>query len=239
MFKFQISRRAMLKIMSISQVAKKAIVRYPRLGSILFISSVQYFLIQLFVGQRFTPSYSIKLNTISDLGNTTCAVFNGRMICSPLHILMNVSFFALGVAMITGSSLFYYQFATSRSSRIGFGLFGFSGLGVLLVALFPENTVSALHGIGAALPFLLGNVSLVLVGYRLHMPKFLRFYTLFSGVLALIALVIYSSGHFVGLGEGGIERIVAYPQTLWMIVIGVYLYSRSRKHEELKRSRSD
>lgn len=226
--------RDILKNMHLGTVAKKAAVKYPRLGPILFISGIQYFLAQLVTGQRFTPTYSLGRNTVSDLGNTTCGEFNGRMVCSPLHPLMNVSFFVLGLAMITGSLLLYNQFDISKGSRVGFSLFGIGGLGVLLVALFPENTIPVLHGIGAFLPFLLGNAGLVVIGYSLKLPEPVRLYTWLSGVAALIALIIYSSGHFIGLGEGGIERVVAYPQTLWMIVIGIFLLTNERK--KLKRT---
>ena len=44
-----------------------------------------------------------------------------------------------------------------------------------------------------------------------------------SGSVALIFLAFYASSHFVGLGEGAIERVVAYPQTVWLIVLGIYV----------------
>ena len=195
----------------------------------LFISASQYFLVQLIAAKSFMPAYSLKYNTISDLGNTTCAIFNGRMICSPHHALMNVSFFILGLTMIIGSILFYNEFENLMSNRVGFSLFAIGGFGVLLVALFPENTIPTLHGIGALLPFLFGNIGLVLISYRLKVPKLLRLYTLFSGIIALIALFFYGSGHYASLGEGGIERVVAYPQTLWMIIIGMYFFIISKR----------
>src|SRR5580692_819385 len=99
----------MLKVMSLGKVAKKAVKRYPSLAPLLFVSGIQYFLAQLVSGLKYTPTYSLKYNTISDLGNTTCATFSGLMVCSPLHSLMNISFFILGLTMITGSLLFYSQ----------------------------------------------------------------------------------------------------------------------------------
>jgi hypothetical protein len=44
-----------------------------------------------------------------------------------------------------------------------------------------------------------------------------------SGLIALIFLVFYATSHFLGFGEGGIERVVAYPQTVWLIVFGIYV----------------
>lgn len=184
------------------------------------------------VGFRFSPRYSLTHNTISDLGDTVCGIFNNRHICSPLHVFMNISFFALGIAMIAGSILLYNQCKKNRNVKVGFCLFAIGGFGVVLVSLFPENTVSAFHGIGTALPFLIGNVGVVLLGFSLKESKPIEIYTILTGVLALIALGVYGSGHYVGLGEGGIERVVAYPQTIWMIVMGIYFLVQP-KHKSI------
>jgi hypothetical membrane protein len=114
----------------------------------------------------------------------------------------------------------------------------FAGVGVVVVGIFPENTVSALHGLGATLPFTLGNVGVIVLGLSLELPRVLRLVTLTLGVIALAALVFYASSHYLGLGEGGIERLVAYPQTLWLILLGGYLLrkGRERKDDGLARS---
>ena len=196
--------------------------RHPRLGPLLYCSAIQYFLVQILVGIRFSPHYSLTRNTISDLGNTSCGIFNNRQICSPLHTLMNISFLTLGITMITGSLLLCQSFRKSRNAMVGFTLFAIGGAGTALVGIFPENTVSALHGIGAALPFLIGNVGVVILGFSLEVPKILRIYTVLTGSIALAALGVYAIGHYIGLGEGGLERVVAYPQTIWIIILGIY-----------------
>jgi len=124
--------------------------------------------------------------------------------------------------MITGSLLLCQSFKKSRNVIIGFTLFAIGGAGTALVGIFPENTVSALHGIGAALPFLIGNVGVVILGFSLKIPKIFRIYTVSTGSISLAALGVYASGHYIGLGEGGLERVVAYPQTIWMIILGLY-----------------
>lgn len=174
-------------------------------------------------------------NTISDLGNSSCGVFNERYVCSPLHPLMNASFLYLGISMIIGSWLVSHLL-NRKTVSVGFGLFAIGGFGVILVALFPENTVPILHGIGAAFPFLIGNAGVVILGYSLQIPKGLKIYTLITGIMALGALGFYASSHYLGLGEGGIERVVAYPQTIWMTVIGLYFWrtnipTKAPKHQ--------
>jgi hypothetical membrane protein len=198
-------------------------IRHVRLGAILFVSTLQYFLVQALVSLRWSPPYSLSRNTISDLGNTACGKFNGRFVCSPLHSLMNVSFALLGLAMIGGSLLVCRYVPTTRTQTVGFMSVAVGGVGAVMVGLFPENTIPALHGIGATLPFLIGNIGLLVVGLSLAVPAALRVYTVLSGAVSLIFLMFYAAGHYLGLGEGGIERVVAYPQTVWLIVFGIYL----------------
>lgn len=195
---------------------------HPDLEAYLFISSIQYFVIQFFVATRFTPQYSLVRNTISDLGNSSCGVFGGHSLCSPLHTLMNASFLYLGLTMIAGSLLLCGIFRRHNVS-IGFSLFAAAGVGVMVVGLFPENTISILHGIGAALPFLVGNIGVFVLGYALPIPKSLKIYTMITGIVALGGLGFYISHQYLGLGHGGMERVVAYPQTIWMIVFGLYV----------------
>ncbi len=191
----------------------------PLAGPLCWIASIQYFIVQIIVARAWQVAYSLGRNPISDLGNTVCGDYGARYVCSPLHGWMNLSFIVLGITMIAGSVLIYQAY---RQSATGFGLMALAGLGTLLVGAFPENTVAVWHELGAALPFLLGNLALVILGLRLAMPRPLRLYTIASGCIALLALVLFLSHHYLGLGIGGMERLVAYPQTLWLIIFGLY-----------------
>ncbi len=141
---------------------------------------------------------------------------------------MNASFVVLGLTIILGSALVYPAFNPARGTAAGFGLFAVGGGGVVMVGVFPEDALSGIHGVGAALPFLVGNIGLVLLGWSLSVPGWLRLYTTLSGGVALFALVLYANNAFLGLGEGGLERVVAYPQTVWQIVLGGYALTRAR-----------
>ncbi|MDQ3123495.1 MAG: DUF998 domain-containing protein [bacterium] len=204
---------------------------YPYVGPISWILCVQYFIVQLLVAGAWNVPHSWTHNTISDLGNTVCGPYNERLVCSPLYTLMNLSFIVLGISMAVGSALIYYGFKKSRLSYVGFSFMALAGIGTWIVGAFPENTVGFMHGFGAALPFLFGNLSLLILGYNLDMPKLLRYYTLLSGITALIALVFFVNKEYLIFGLGGMERIVAYPQTIWMIAFGIYVSAnRYRKN---------
>src|SRR5579859_5785892 len=197
-------------------------------GPVLYLAGVQYFAVQLLVALRWPRPYDISRNTISDLGNTTCGTWNGRYVCSPLHGLMNGSFIVLGISMLLGSVLISRRYGKGRTATAGFTAMGLSGLGVIMVGIYPENSVPALHGLGSALPFTLGNAALIAIAISLAMPPALRLGVCLSGVVALLALAAYASGHYLGLGEGGIERVVAYPQTICLALIACYLLAVPR-----------
>jgi len=201
--------------------------KYPYVGPIIWILCVQYYIAQVVVAAAWTNPFSLSANVISDLGNSACGLYSGRLVCSPFHGLMNASFILLGLTMAVGSLLIYQEFKETTSSRLGFTGMAVAGVGAILVGLFPENTIAALHYGGASLTFLIGNLAIVLLGNVLELPKALKVYTILSGLVALIALVLFTGGIYLGLGAGGMERLTAYPQTTWLIVFGLYI---SRNH---------
>jgi hypothetical membrane protein len=95
-----------------------------------------------------------------------------------------------------------------------------AGIGTVFVGAFPENTIRNFHIIGAALPFVFGNISLILFGVVRSINVWLRKLALVFGVIGLVALCLFMTHHYVGLGIGGMERTVAYPQTMWLIIFG-------------------
>jgi hypothetical membrane protein len=140
---------------------------------------------------------------------------------------MNLSFVLLGVTMVTACILLRRFLTATRSVSlsVGFALVGIGGVGVMMVGIFPEDSVPLIHGFGAAFPFLLGNIGVLVLGIFLALPIAVRLFTLISGTVALTALAFYATGHFLGLGVGGMERVVAYPQTIWLIILGLYLFA--------------
>jgi hypothetical membrane protein len=140
---------------------------------------------------------------------------------------MNWSFIVLGVTMMAGSVFIFRDLARGRAAAAGLAGMTAAGLGTVMVGLFPENSDPALHGAGAAIPFVLGNCSLFILAFALEMPVPLRAYAFFSGSVAILGLAAFASSHYLGLGEGGMERVVAYPQTIFLAVIGCYLIAKN------------
>jgi hypothetical membrane protein len=146
---------------------------------------------------------------------------------------MNLSFVILGACMLIGSLLISQVYLDQRGASIGFLCMEAAGAGVVLVGLFPENSVPVLHGTGATLSFVLGNVAIIVLGWSLRLPLALRLFSVCLGLLALVALVAYENSHFIGIGHGGLERVVAFPQTVWLILLGAYMLYGMRGREAL------
>ncbi|MDB5184719.1 MAG: hypothetical protein JWN38_527 [Candidatus Saccharibacteria bacterium] len=201
-------------------------------GATLWLLSCQYYLVQLIAATAWPVglSYSWRYNTISDLANTVCGPYGKRVVCSPDHSLMNASFIMLGLTMIGGAVLLHHRYAAGRLALVGFGALVVAGVGTIMVGLFPENTVSGLHVLGAALPFTLGNLGMILINVRAPMlPRWLRAYGLLSGVVGLVALALFTTHVYLWLGIGGMERFVSYPQSIWMTIFGLWaLLQRKR-----------
>ena len=195
---------------------------HTSVGFILWILCIQYYVAQVVVAIAWRIPYSLTQNTISDLGNTVCGTYGERLVCSPLHTLMNVSFVILGCLMIAGSVLLSRARHKSLIALAAFGFIATAGLGTILVGIFPENTIRTFHIVGATLPFVFGNIALLCFGFVSGIPRALRNCALIFGLISLATLVLFVTHHYVGIGIGGTERIVAYPQTVWLIMLGAY-----------------
>ncbi len=207
----------------VGKVAKFSI-NHPFVGPLLWIASLQYYVAQILVATAWPQPYSWKNNYISDLGNTVCGTFEGVYTCSPLYVLMNLSFVLFGLTIIFGALLLKVQLAKNKGSHIAYMLMILSGIGTVMVGVFPENSISLLHIAGAFLALVIGNISVVLIGMFSHgVHRSIRAYSVLSGVVCWIAFGLFYTENYLGLGRGGMERVVSYPFTLWMAVFGAYI----------------
>lgn len=203
---------------------------YPSLGPAIFMVASLYFLIQVIAAWVFTPGYSLVSNSISDLGESSCGGYGSPAICSPRWWLMDyVGFLLLGLVMVVGSALLYHEFTERlprerRAAMFGFSLIALGGLGSMLVGFFPENKNRTIHIVGAALAIAVGNVAILVLGVVLTLPESMRRSMLLYSSLALVALLCFASHKSFGIGRGTMERIAAYPVTLWLITFGLYVW---------------
>lgn len=200
-----------------------------RSGAIAWILAAQFFVTQVVVATAWPRPFSLKDDYISDLGNTFCGPYpsgSGHLVCSPWNMAMNVSFIFLGLTMIVGAVRTRGAFPRGWVRELAVCLFTLAGIGVMVVGFYPENTNNARHVLGAGFNFVAGNIAMIVFGLALAqrpVHRGLMQFSVAAGVLGLTATVLFTFGNYLGIGLGGMERVAAYPMTVWQIVAGAVL----------------
>jgi hypothetical membrane protein len=105
-----------------------------------------------------------------------------------------------------------------------------SGLGAILSGLFPANVNLGFHVLGALLNFLTASVGLLLLGLGVRKRNgWLAAWSIALGLTTIAGLILYNSQVFLGLGPGGMERVLGYASVIWAIGLGVALLVGSRR----------
>jgi hypothetical membrane protein len=181
-------------------------------GAILFVGVLQ-FVVGLNVAEDLYPGYSVSMNYISDLGATCDITCN---IVQPSSAIFNSSVILLGLLILVATFFIHRAFRTKLLSI----LLVLTGVGAIGVGVFSETTLT-LHWIFALITFLFGGLSAI-ASYKIEKaPK--NYLSAMLGILTLAALVLFISGRFLGLGPGGMERMIVYPALLWGIGLGSYM----------------
>ncbi|CAL9300718.1 DUF998 domain-containing protein [Streptomyces sp. SudanB182_2057] len=196
-------------------------------GAAWLAGVAQFFAVHGIAQSAWDRPYSWARNNISDLGNARCAVQpdpTPRYVCSPEHGLMNGSFVVLGALLVVGvvlSGPLWRRGATARVARV---LLAGAGAGFVLAGLAPADTSENVHVLGALLIMGTGNAGLLLAGAGLtpHGPALSRRAAGPLGVVALAACGLFLSGHYLGLGMGGMERVAVFPVLVWALLTGAY-----------------
>lgn len=101
-------------------------------------------------------------------------------------------------------------------------LFALAGAGAVGVGLFPE-TAGVLHLIVSFIAFFFAALSAIAAS-KLVKPPF-TYFSVILGIASLAALALFGLQFYMGLGPGGMERMIAYPVLLWAVGFGGYLMS--------------
>jgi len=203
--------------------------RSVRHGAILWIVGVVVFVAAMIITQLgYTgTSYSLLHNYISDLGARNCGVYHSNIfVCSPWHEVFNVGIILMGLLLIFGTLLIRTAFPARGTRTLGLALLVLAGIGAIGVGLSPEDVNLTVHTISAAIAFILGNLALIVLAFAMFRDTRwdgYRAYTLFSGLVGLIAFVLFYTKNWGALGVGGMERLIVAPLLLWALVVGIHL----------------
>lgn len=172
-------------------------------GFLLCVGGAQCVL-GIIIAEALYPGYSTSTNYISDLG------------IGPSALIFNSSVFLLGL-LVVADVYFIFQALKSKAFTV---LIALAGIGAMGVGVFTEN-VLFLHAAFAGIAFAFSGISAVASAKFTKSP--FSFISIVLGVLSLVALPLMVTGNDLGLGIGGMERMIAYPSFLWIIGFGAYL----------------
>jgi hypothetical membrane protein len=181
-------------------------------GILFFIASTQ-FVLGLIVAEALYPGYSIFGNYISDLG------------VGPSSAIFNSSIFLLGLLAIIGA----YFLPRSSNFRALTVLLVLMGIGAMGAGVFTKD-FPVIHGAVSSMAFAFAGLSAIFSFRVLKTP--LSVMSVILGVISLGALALFAAGlyttglftsieaqdsvFFLGLGPGGMERMIIYPALSWL-----------------------
>jgi uncharacterized membrane protein len=115
------------------------------------------------------------------------------------------------------------------------------GIGAIVVGFHPENRHPLIHVVGAGLAIAVGTLGVFLLGLSLPLPGPLRGFMIYVMPVALLAILLYALHQYLGLGPGGMERLAAYPEVIWLISFGIYIshshYRNGSAHRTMQATR--
>lgn len=192
-------------------------------GGLLLLLGVAQFMVAHLVVQTFwDPPYSWAANNISDLGNVHCRPWgpDQRYVCSPSHAWFNPAFIVLGVSLVVGMLLVRSRIGLPLTSVV---LLALAGVGFVMAGVWPADVNENNHVLGAVLIFFAGNLGLIWAGIsrRVRVPAECRALRITSGLVGLVAAVLFLNGEHLGLGMGGMERIGALVLLGWIALAAV------------------
>jgi hypothetical protein len=106
-----------------------------------------------------------------------------------------------------------------------------AGIGNVMVGVVAEEVIPSVHSLFALIMFVSWAIAALLC-CKIVKPPF-SYVSATLGAVSLLMLALYLPGQLVspvfilGLGTGGLERLVVYPLWLWTLGFGAYLMGTS------------
>jgi hypothetical membrane protein len=203
-----------------------------RIAGVLFLAASAQFILGLVIAEALYPSYSVADNYISDLG------------VGPSSIIFNSSAFLFGLLSIIGAC-FLPRTVDFRRLTV---LLILMAIGAMGVGIFTSAFSTTIHGIVSLMAFGFGSLSAIASFKVSKLP--LSAISVILGVMILGALTLFSAGlvttgsltssepptseFFLGIGPGGMERMIVYPALIWLILFSGHLIALLEKQENPK-----
>ena len=177
-------------------------------AGLLLFGGIAEFAIGLTIAEAVYPGYSVSRNYISDLGiGVASGIFNAAIIL-------------VGLAGFFSSRFLFLTF----HDRILWILVALAGIGAIGVGIFTED-YPLVHSIFSLVTFLFAALAAT-YAFRFIRPP-LGYLSIVLGVFSLAALGLFVSKTYLGLGPGGMERMIVWPVLVWGLAFGGYLLGTS------------
>jgi len=194
-----------------------------KVAGALFFIAVTQFVLGLVVSEALYPGYSIYRNYISDLG------------VGPSSMIFNSSVFLMGLLLIIGA----YFLQRAFNFQVLTVMLVLTAVGAMGVGVFTED-FGTIHTVVSLITFLFSGLSAIFSVVCSYVHKFSLVKMPFSaisvilGLITLGALGLFVGKIYLGLGVGGMERMIAYPILMWGAGFGGYLiaYPEERRTQQ-------
>ena len=198
-----------------------------RLGAIFWLLTVEFFITQ-FAAQAAWPVYSAIDLDISLLGLNACDGPDPNAValnCSPLNLVFNGGMILNGILVALGVWFTRTLWPRSVVTATALSLLAIGGGGgSILVGLFPFNVNMPMHTAGAVLALFVACFGIALMAvalWRTH--RAFAIYGTATAAIGLAAFLLYALELYLGIGRGTMERIAAWPHTIWYMVTGALI----------------
>jgi hypothetical membrane protein len=180
-----------------------------KIGALMFTGGA-WFMLSLILAETQYPGYSAASNYISDLGVWS----------QPSAYIFNPSVVLYGLLSLAAA----YVMLARLKWRVQGALLAVAGIGGIGVGIFNELT-GAPHVAFAFMAFV--GTSLVAFSLKNRLEEPAGYIGTVLGIISLIALVLLGIGNDLGLGAGGMERMITYPQLAFTLMAsGSFLSSK-------------
>jgi len=194
-----------------------------KVAGALVLVAVTQFVLGVIVSEALYPNYSVADNYVSDLG------------VGPSALIFNSSAFLLGLLLLVGAYFLQRAFHFDMLTV----MVVLTAVGALGVGIFTED-FAAMHSVFSLITFVFSGLAAIfsVVCSRVHRFPLVKMpfssISVILGLMTLGALSLFLGGIYLGLGRGGMERIIIYPVLMWGAGFGGYLmaYPEERRIEQ-------
>lgn len=222
----------------LSPVAARTTRRDVRAGAICWLLTAHIVAVELVVAAAWRHRYDFAVYYISDLAATTCTATGypdgvHRWVCSPLHPLMNASFGAVGVLVLTGLVLAHRFWPQGFLATSGLAFLAIAGCGIVAFGCVPETVDNHLHVLIGMVEFPAQGLGMALLGLSFRRTRpCVAVFSVLCGAVNLAATAVYFDGDTLGIGIGAVERIAVDPFLICVVGIGVTMLVVTRRRQE-------